>query len=165
VPHNYPTQSRLKELFIYDPETGHFRYALARRGIKVGDVAGTPHSGGYIKMCVDRCYTFAHRLAWVYMTGELPTGDIDHINGIRTDNRFANLRHVSRMVNLQNRKSAGRNNKSTGILGAYPSFGGRFTSRIRLNKQDIYLGTFATAEEAHQRYLEAKRIAHEGCTI
>ena len=116
-------------------------------------------------MCVDRFYTFAHRMAWLYMTGELPTADIDHINGIRNDNRFSNLRNVSRTVNLQNRRNAGANNKSTRIIGAYPSYANKFTSRIRVHGKDQYLGTFDTAQQAHAAYLSAKRRLHEGCTI
>lgn len=151
---------RLRELFSYCPESGTF----ARR--KTGKCVGYKKSNGYIAFCVDSTKYFAHRLAWLYVHGVWPSGDIDHIDGNRTNNRAANLRDVTRSTNLENIRSAKKHNKSTGILGAYLiKQTGRYTSRIKVKKTDIYLGVFDTAEAAHIAYVQAKKKFHTGSTF
>ena len=126
--------------------------------------AGSVNDKGYIVIrCFGRLY-HAHRLAWLLTHGAWPAGDIDHINGIRTDNRIANLRDVSRSVNQQNLKTARRDNQ-TGLLGVKKTRCGTFEARINLNGRYVHLGTFPAAAEAHQAYITAKRKHHEGCTI
>lgn len=158
------TSKRLKSVIHYDPKTGIFTWIKSSPGTACGAIAGDKTSNGYWRICVDYTRTHAHRLAWLYMTGKFPPNDIDHINGIRTDNRFCNLRAVSRSVNLQNQREAKSHNKSTGIIGAYGN-GNGFISRIRVNGKDRYLGYFKTAKEANAAYIKAKRKFHEGCTI
>ena len=87
----------------------------------------------------------------------------DHINGIKTDNRIANLRSVSMTVNLQNMRKANRDSLS-GLLGAHKKRS-HWESRIRVDRKQIHLGIFETPEEAHAAYLAAKRLHHSGCTI
>ena len=90
------TAARLRELLQYDPETGVFtRLVKTSNGIKVGDVAGTADARGYILIRVDGWLHLAHRLAWLHMTCEWPKGMIDHINGVRDDNRWSNLRRAA----------------------------------------------------------------------
>jgi len=122
-------------------------------------------SNGYKRIGVCGKRVGAHRLIWALLFKQWPEGDIDHKNGIRTDNRLVNLRHVDRSTNLENTRSAKSNNKSTGLLGAYKSGHGRFSSRIQVKGEDIYLGVFSTAEEAHAAYIKAKREFHAGATI
>ena len=94
-------QQRLKECLRYDADTGLFHWIVKRKGVKKGGLAGSKMSHGYIAICIDgRDYT-AHRLAWLYVHGSEPSGYIYHINGDRADNRLANLRGVSQMVNMQ----------------------------------------------------------------
>lgn len=161
------TADRLRELLHYDPETGVFTWLVHRQRHRAGDVAGSKHSMGYIEMGVCGASYLAHRLAWLYMTGSWPAGDVDHKNGQRSDNRFDNLRDVTKSVNLQNRQGATANNKS-GLLGVSKSIAkcGRWFARIQdsTGKQKG-LGSFGTPEEAHAAYLDAKRSMHEGCTI
>ena len=87
------TQERLKELLKYFPRTGRFRWRVrGPRGEPVGREAGTRH-GGYRSIGIDGVRHYEHRLAWLYVHGEHPTGDIDHDNGNPADNRISNLKH------------------------------------------------------------------------
>ena len=155
---------RLRELMHYDPETGVFtRLVRTSNRVKVGDVAGSLSHYGYLEFQLYGKLRKAHRLAWLYMTGEWPTGEIDHRNTVRTDNRFCNLRDVTTLGNQQNRRSANKNSL-TGFLGVSPKRG-KWKAQIRAGGVLRHLGTFETPTAAHQAYLQAKRKLHEGCTI
>jgi len=95
--------------------------------------------------------------------GELPPKYIDHINGVRDDNRITNLRAVTAAGNAENRRRAQKNTAS-GFLGVARN-GNNWQAYIRVNKKPTYLGTFKTPEEAHQAYLAAKRKLHATCTL
>jgi hypothetical protein len=97
------------------------------------------------------------------MTGEWPAADIDHINGDRADNRWANLSTVSRAVNMQNLKRAHRDSE-TGLLSV-SRHRKAFAATIMVRGRKHRLGTFPTAKQAHQVYLSAKRVLHEGNTL
>jgi len=159
------TAERLRELLKYDRNTGVFHRRIdSGKRWKAGEVAGSIHKhNGYGINRVDGKDYFSHRLAWLYVTGEWPSRDIDHIDGNKTNNRFANLREVSEMVNAQNQKRA-HSGTHSGILGVYP-VGNRWKAMICIEKKPIYLGSFATPEEASAAYLAAKRLHHRGCTI
>ena len=94
----------LRKLLEYDPETGLFTN-LIRRGPRSleGTIAGSLMCNGYIELMLNGSHYKASRLAWLYMTGEWPKYEIDHINRIRHDNRWDNLRDVSHKDNLTNR--------------------------------------------------------------
>lgn len=158
------TAERLRELLNYDPETGEFerRMSVSNRA-QAGAKAGCRDRGGYLLVRLDKRLFKAHRLAWLYVHGEWPKGDIDHINGVTSDNRISNLRDVTRRVNLQNKRvGAGR----SGLIGAHWFEHGQcWQSSIRADGKNIALGLFNTAEEAHAAYVAAKRKLHEGCTL
>ncbi|WP_202210588.1 HNH endonuclease signature motif containing protein [Pseudomonas paraversuta] len=99
------TQARLKELFTYDPETGHFTRRIKVSNRHAGTIAGGINNSGYVMLRIDGKRCMAHRAAWLYMTGEWPVSEIDHINRNGFDNRFANLRDVTHLANLHNRSS------------------------------------------------------------
>lgn len=158
------TPDRLRELLVYTPETGVFTNRTPRKKIRVGDVAGAiDKSNGYAKITIDRSHYYAHRLAFLYMTGAWPVNHVDHINGERADNRWANLRDVSRTVNQQNMRRASKTSRS-GLLGAFKKRD-RWESRIRVQGTVRHLGVFGSPEEAHAAYITAKRQAHPGCSI
>lgn len=155
------TAARLREILHYDPSTGAFTHMEAKQRVIVGSVAGSDATNGYRKHKSEGVTYRGHRLAWLYVHGAWPNGQIDHINGDRSDNRIANLRDVSVKTNRQNmRKSI----SATGLLGVYRR-GDRYRAEIGDDYRTVRLGSFDTPEEAHAAYLEAKRKLHEGCTI
>jgi hypothetical protein len=167
---NVIARERLVELLDYDQETGEFTWRGTRSGrgktnlTAAGARAGTTGGSGYRIIRIDRINHRAHRLAWLYVHGEMPAEDIDHINGIRTDNRISNLRSVSRSVNLQNMREPKSNNRGSGLLGTY-KVGNRWYGKLQVNGRAHSCGGFDTPEEAHQAYVDAKRRLHAGCTI
>jgi hypothetical protein len=158
------TAAQLREILDYDPETGLFTWAISRRGCRRGDQTGAPHRNGYVMIGINRRARLAHRLAWLHTYGEWPKGQIDHINGVRADNRLANLRDVPGRINRQNQRAARSDNRETGLLGVYKNHG-QWGARIQLNGRQHYLGNFQTPEEAHAAYIKAKRLMHPGCTL
>jgi hypothetical protein len=146
------TPDRLKGLLSYDPSTGVFvRLVRTSNRVRVGDAAGSRDANGYLCIRVGGKTVKAHRLAWLYMHGCWPTGEVDHINGDKSDNRIANLRDVSKSVNQQNRRS----------VRGYSRDGGRWKAQIRANGRCLHLGCFSTEQEAHAAYLAAKVNFHE----
>lgn len=158
------TQERLRELVRYCPETGIFTHLESKGRKKAGTTAGSLRLDGYVYIMIDGHRTFAHRFAWLYMTGEWPVADIDHIDGNKSNNAFNNLRDVSRSVNAQNQKRAKISNK-LGLLGVSQLPSGNFKAIIVLNGNRNYLGVFSNSDDAHYAYLKAKRKLHEGCVI
>ena len=157
---------RLRELFEYSPLSGEFTRKKSISHCRAGDVATGTISHGYVVMSVDNKLVAAHRIAWALATGEFPKGDIDHIDGNRKNNALANLRDVSRSVNLENQRCARSNNKSTGVLGVYASRNGqKFDARIESRGKVMRLGRFDSIDLARSAYLSAKRELHQGCTI
>ena|SRR3990172_4112737 len=157
------TDSRLREILDYDKITGIFRWRVARRGVKAGDVAGSVDTGGYRQIGIDGQSYQASRLVWLYVYGAWPKAKIDHKNTARDDQCFENLRDVTPSGNAQNQRQARRNNK-TGLLGVH-SHNEKFRAQIRLNGKLRHLGLFDTAESAHAAYVSAKREIHITCTI
>lgn len=154
---------RLRELLFYDPASGVFTRRITVPRGKAGAVVGFNDGSGYLQIGIDLKKYRAHRLAWLYMTGQWAE-QIDHINGNRADNRWCNLRAATAAMNSQNQRRARRDNKSTGLLGAYRN-GKRFMSQLLVGGRCLYLGTFDSALQAHEAYIAAKRKQHEGCTL
>lgn len=154
------TQSRLKELLHYDPETGAFtwRGSIGRK-IRAGDKAGSRCGKGYWVIGFTRKYYKAHRLAWLYVHGRFPIGDIDHINGVRHDNRIVNLREATKAENGQN-ICKHRDNKSGFIGVSWHPATRKWRSRIRTNRKLKSLGLFDTPDAAYSAYLAAKAELH-----
>jgi len=157
------TAEKLREFLHYDEATGVFTWAASRGGRRAGMVAGHQDKRGYITIRVnDRLY-LAHRMAWLWATEEWPTGEIDHRNSKRSDNRFDNLRDVNHAINQQNLKTPQRNNNS-GFLGVSKKRD-KWRARIQSGDRQVSLGSFKTPEEAYKAYINAKRVLHVGCMI
>lgn len=162
------TAERLRELLHYNQETGVFTWAVDRKWNAMrGNIAGTIIGSkcGYIclQIYIDGRPYKAHRLAFLYMNGEWPARDVDHIDTNSMNNIFSNLRDAGTRINAQNRRVAFKNSQS-GVLGVSPS-GNNWRACIRVDKKRINIGSYKTKELAYQAYVEAKRRLHEGCTI
>lgn len=161
------TMDRLRSVLDYSPETGAFIWRKVSAGTRIeSGVAGSPAIGGrYVSITIDQKPFLAHRLAWFYVYGEWPKGEVDHIDGCGTNNRIGNLRAVSHAVNMQNIRGKTAKNKSSDLMGVSVSPIGRITSSLTASGKSHYLGTFETEQDAHDAYISAKRALHEGCTI
>ena len=159
------TFEEVKKTFIYDPETGDFFWRIKpSKRFPAGMKAGT-NVNGYIRIHHKNKMYNAHRLAWLYVYGENPEHQIDHINCNPSDNRIVNLRKATYLENAQNRKFAQKNN-SHGTLGVtYDPVKNRWKARITLNNKRKYLGRYRTKEEAYNAYVEAKRLLHPFNTL
>ena len=159
------TQARLKQLLHYDPDTGVFIRTTSTGSTKAGAAVGTAHCKGYYCAMVDYKKYLLHRLAFLYMTGEWPEHDVDHINGVRTDNRWANLRPATSAENRQNIRRA-KSNSASGVLGvSWHRGAGKWQAQIKHEGKTRALGLFLNPDDAHAAYLEAKRSLHTYCTI
>ena len=158
------TAARLRELIFYKPNSGVFRWRVTRGRAKAGVLAGWTNEQGYLLIRVNGILYQAQRLAWLYMTGQWPpSGFIDHLNTNPSDNRWANLRDATKLINQENRRRPGCNNKA-GLLGVSPN-GARWAATIVSHLKKHHLGTFDTPEQAHAVYVAAKRRLHAGCTL
>lgn len=148
------TQAELKEIITYDPDTGFVKWKQTGKGrkIKPPNISdGVLELEGYVSMQIKRKRYKVHRLIWLYMTGDWPKDQIDHINRNPTDNRWCNLREVTCQQNQFNRNSKGYYlDKKTG----------KYDSMIFVNGKSLYLGRYETAQEAKKAYLEAKYKFH-----
>lgn len=163
------TAARLREWLSYDPATGAFVWLrIPCSNIPAGTPAGAGKgSHGYRHIRVEGRLYRSHRLAWLHVYGAWPNADVDHINGVRDDNRIANLRDVSRQMNVQNTMRIHRDKAEPLPLGVR-----RLQTKSRLRKpfyaslgidgKRLHLGYFATPEEAGAAYLAAKRRLHAG---
>lgn len=138
------TQERLKELFTYNPTNGLFFRNVGRGGKDAGSIAGTTNSYyGYVSICIDRKHYKAHRLAFLYMTGKMPTEEVDHRDGDRQNNVWTNLKGSNRSENASN--CALRSDNESGVVGV-GFHKKRKQWRARIKGQHI--GWFTTKEEA-----------------
>lgn len=151
------TQARLKELLTYDPDTGIFYRRQAVPGHKVGEVVGF-NWNGYKGIKLDGKGYQAHRLAWLYVYGEHPKHEIDHINRDKMDNRINNLRDIPKYRNRENQNAPYKNNK-LGMQGV-SKYRNKYKAQIQVQGKVTYLGTYSTPEEAHEAYKEAKKLYH-----
>ena len=156
----------LRALLHYAPETGIFTWLVDRRSIKLaGKRAGNrDNQSGYRSVWVAGKGYAEHRLAWFYVYGSWPTGDIDHINGVGDDNRIANLRDTTTAQNCQNQRRS-RSNSASKLIGAKKFRTGQWQSAIKVDGKQIHLGTFESQEAAHEAYVAAKRLHHPFNTL
>lgn len=155
----------LKSIIHYDRKTGVlrriFNYGTCR---PCNVVLSSASKDGYIKVGVFGKTYSAHRIAWFYVRGRWPVGDIDHIDGNKANNAFSNLREVPHRINSQNRVKASKES-SSGFLGVSTAPFSKWVARIAVDGKNKYLGHYTTPEAAHEAYLSAKRKMHKGCTI
>lgn len=141
------TRARLMELLRYELETGLFTWITDRRCIRAGSTAGTVNNNGYIAIKIDGVLYTGHRLAWLWVYGEFPDAEIDHINRDRSDNKISNLRPAT---SAQNKVNRGKNPRNTsGITGvSFSSARGKFVAQISHGAKNRNLGRFETLADA-----------------
>ena len=169
-----PTPDELRQLLTYDPDTGLFTWLPRRlhlfdegprqevhQRIWNTRYANKPAFTGADKMgyLCGRCMhanVKAHRVAWAYVYGEWPQGDIDHINGNPADNRIANLRVVSHAENMRNMKMPVTN--KSGEVGIWKDPLSNSYS-VRIGKR-LHVGRWPTMEEAKAARHAAMKVLH-----
>lgn len=159
------TQEALKELMDYSPETGEFTWKVQRSGtVGKGTQAGSIKDTGYRVVSVLGHKVLEHRLAYLWMTGALPTIDVDHIDGCRSNNAWANLRLLTHAQNCSHRQQLNKNS-SSGFPGAsfYPR-SGKWRSQLMVAGKQHWLGHFDTPELANAAYLSAQQTLQSSST-
>jgi hypothetical protein len=157
-------QATLKEWVHYDPETGVFT-RLKVNTVRWQCLVGQPVTNrrhGYIRVYIGRREYPAHRLAWLYMTGAWPKVQLDHINRVKTDNRWSNLREATIVQNAgnvppQHRKTHGRMGKQSGVRGVYWRGGSPVDTKWVAHLDNKHLGAFDTIDEAKAAYEAAAK--------
>lgn len=161
------TQAELKELLHYDPETGIFRWRVSTaHRVKPWDVAGTKDDKDYIEIKHKNIRSKAHRLAWLYMTGEWPRHEIDHEDRVRSNNSWKNLRPATHKQNMENQPLKKTN--TSGFRGvSWDKRKQKWEAYTMHNQKKIHVGYFDTAEEANQAAIakRAELFTHDtGCS-
>ena len=151
-----PTQERLKELLHYDPETGVFTWRNTGRGrSNANGVAGTTNAKGYRYICVDSSTHRAHRLAYLYVHGEMPDGLLDHKDQDPGNNRIANLRPATKSQNGLNRGP--QTNNISGHTGVHWDKGSqKWKAYIYIDGKHRHLGLFTNILDAVAARKEAE---------
>lgn len=151
------TYKRLRELLHYNPATGMFTW-LVDRGNKcpAGSVAGGLRPDGYLVIGIDYGIHRASRLAWLYITGDMPKDEIDHKNCVRDDNRWSNLRLATRTQQRQNTSVKKHTCDLKGV--GWHKHTQKWRAYIIVNGRYIHLGLHDTPEEAHTAYVRAAKF-------
>jgi len=143
------TKELIEAKYEYKPDTGEFLRKQSGGGKYVGSSAGyIKKSDGYVYIKIGQNTYTAHRFAWIVTYGESPKGDIDHINGIRSDNRISNLRAVNRSLNLHNSSARTRNTSGHKGIVYIPKGKKKWLAQVMINYKHHYIGVFHTIEEA-----------------
>jgi len=170
-----PDVNLLRDLLDYNKDSGEFKWKPRKPEHFEATQARTPewqckwwntrfanteagfiNQHGYRLIRVDSVDYFAHRLAWMIITGEAPN-HIDHTNGVRSDNRWCNLRSVSNTENTRNAKQRTDNVSGVTGVGYYPK-SNKWRARINDGKRTILLGYFTTYEEAVAARKAAEKV-------
>ena len=149
------TQQELITTLHYDADAGLFRWiAPCRRVGKMGIASLKASSKGYVIIRIRGKKYSAHRLAWLWMTGEWPALDIDHIDGDKTNNKWENLRLATKSQNAANAKA--HKDNASGLKGVCWHLEGRkWAAEIKINRKKVYLGLFDCPAAAHLAYAVA----------
>lgn len=143
----YPTRERLFDLFNINVGTGEIRWKRSQGRVRAGALAGNTHSNGYRRIQIDGAEYLAHAVIYFIAHGDWPYL-IDHRNGVRDDNRIANLRQADRAANARNRTAF----VETKLAGAHPYGADKFAAKLTADGIPYLLGVFDTELDAHHHY-------------
>lgn len=149
-----PLFERVKYLLDYDPETGVLTRKISRGCTKAGDTISSIVADGYIGLQIDGHAYLAHRIIYLWMTGEEPPEQVDHRNLIRTDNRWENLRAASQSQNRANTRTLSNNTSGYKGVDWYPKYQ-KWRARIAHQGQSILVGYFQDPAIAYDAYCKA----------
>lgn len=160
---NLPSIEYLRKRLRYEPETGKLFWLDCEdmpqrwRTRWAGKEAFTADNGkGYLNGNINGKIFLAHRAIWALHNGECPAGHIDHINGVKSDNRISNLRVVTRQENMRNRSM--QKNNTSGVNGVYwNKLNKKWLASIRVDGRQKHIGLFTTIEAAAVARAEASR--------
>lgn len=153
------TQEYVKSILHYDPITGLWTWLVDDWGRVKGAIAGSTSDNGYIQITINGKKYKAHRLAWLYVTGEWPKTEIDHDDTNTKNNKWENIREATGTENCYNYPVKVTN--KLGVKGVHRVKNGRYKAQIQINKIKIYLGRFDTLEEAQAAHDNAAN-KHQG---
>lgn len=154
------TQELLKEYLEY--RDGHLWWIkVPKHASKIvkGSQSGSKNSIGYRTVTLRSKRYLEHRLIWLYHCGDWPIGDIDHINGIRDDNRIENLREVTRQQNLFNSTSKGGTSTYKGV--SWDKSRNKWVAQYMVNSKHFYIGRYDTEDLAKEAYIQTVDKVHK----
>jgi hypothetical protein len=162
-PKNDLSAKTVRDLLRYDHATGEFWWRKQRTGpgtrYDMTKTAGSIDREGYIRIKIKGRRYASHRLAWLYVHGEWPKYCVDHINGLKADNRICNLRGATRIENGQNRGH--QSNNTSGYKGvSFHKQARKWQAQIGVNKKMIWLGLFGCPTTAWLAYAAAAKLHH-----
>ena len=151
---------RLRQLLRYDPEDGKLVWiakSSPNSHVAVGSVAGSLDNTGYIRVWIDGDRYVAHRLVWLWMTGEWPTNQVDHVDCDKTNNRWCNLRAAT---NSENKANGRTYKKKSGLPKGVTLQHGKYVAQIVHNYKHYHEGCFDNPNDAHQAHIAAAKRLH-----
>lgn len=149
---------KLKRLLSYDPDTGIFTWNIrVNSSTPAGSSAGSVADTGYVRISIDNKRFYAHRLAWLYMTGRLPDHDIDHKNRIRSENWWDNLRPADKSKNSMNKVSSKPN--KLGVKGVRMTKNGNYEAVVRCQRV-AYSRVFQSVDDAGEWAVFVRQELH-----
>jgi hypothetical protein len=153
--------NKIQDYIDYNPETGAFQWKVTRNSqVLKGDIAGGINDEGYVKIKIQNKTYSAHRLAFYFMTGNFPPEEVDHINNVRNDNRWSNLRLAN--DNHNNANKGIQSNNTSSVKGvSWNALQNNWRARIQVNKVPITVGYFTDLEDARIA-IEAARKKYHG---
>ena len=149
----------VKSRLRYDKDSGVFTWTESRGSVKAGDLAKSVNSLGYARVKVGGVHHLAHRLAWAFVHGSFPESEIDHVNGIKTDNRIENLRLATRSENQRNKGKLSNNKSGFKGVNWNPSTK-KWAARCMVNGKRTHIGYFDDVALAASAYQQVAASMH-----